>query len=173
MGRVAVRVTTVLLCGVVLVALGLAFLGLPESHVAPEPLRVDIDFEAFQPGVTQVRTSPVEVPVHSEITAARIDTVGAETTIDVDLALCQRTSCRPLRAGVELAPGPYEVRIAATLADDLAPGASAGLVGEINIVETHQSTMVDTTVLMAVACAGLCAMAAGAYAVSHRQRVTS
>lgn len=173
MGRVAVRVATALLCGVVLAALGLAFLGLPDSPVAPEALRVDVDFGTFQPGVTQVRTSPVDVPVPSEITEARVGTVGSETSIDVGLALCQRSSCEPLRAGVELAPGRYEVQIAATLTDDVTPRASADLVGEISIVETYRSTMVDTTVLMAVAGAGLCAIAAGAFAVSQRQRVAS
>ena len=96
MSRTATRATAALLCGVVLVALGLAIIGLPDTEVAPESLSVDIDFDEFVPGVTQTRTSPVDVPVPSRVAEAEVATSGPDVAIDVDLTICQRDRCTPL-----------------------------------------------------------------------------
>jgi hypothetical protein len=156
---------------VVLVALGLALAGLPTTEQAPESLNVEIDFDTFVAGVTQTRTSAVEVPVPSRITDARVDTVGTGVVIDTDLTICQLDRCRPLVAGLELDPGPYTLSIVATLDAQVAPGSSGELVGQIRLVETRSSAAVDTTVLMVVAGIGLLTIAVGALLVGRRHEV--
>ncbi len=171
MSRAATRATAALLCGVVLVALGLAFVGLPDSERSPDSMSVEIDFDTFTPGVTQTRSSSVEVPVPSRVAVARVDTIGPDVAIDVDLTICDRGDCRPLEAGAELEPGPYTLTVAATLDDQVAPGSSGRFVGEIRIVETSQTTAIDTTLMMVIAGIGLLAIAIGALLVDRRQGV--
>lgn len=173
MSRTAVRATAALLCGVVLVALGLAFMGLPDTAHAPESLSVDVDFDTFQPGVTQTRTSMVEVPVPSQVAEARVDAVGSAMSVDVELTICQADDCQPLEAGTELAPGPYTLTVSATLDEQVTPGSSGELAGQIRIVETRRTNAVDTSLLMTIAAIGLAAIAIGALAVRQRHGVAS
>jgi len=171
MGRTATRATAALLCGVVLVALGLAIAALPTSEHAPESLSVEINFDTFVPGVTQARSSAIDVPVPSRIADARVDTIGSAVAIDVDLTICQLERCTPLAVGTELDPGPYTLTVEATMDPGVAPGASGEIVGEITIVETRQSTAIDPTLLMAVAGGGLLAIAVGTLLVGQRRVV--
>ena len=171
MSRTATRATAALLCGVVLVALGLAVAGIPGAEPAPESLNVEIDFDTFVPGVTQTRTSLVEVPVPSLVDEARVDTFGSGVDIDVDLTICDAGRCRPLVAGAELDPGPYTLTVAATLDEQVAPGTSGDIAGQIRIVETSRATAIDTTLLMSVAGVGLLAIAIGALLVRQREVV--
>lgn len=171
MSRTATRATAALLCGAILVALGLAIAGMPDTARSPESLNVEITFDAFVPGVTQTRSSSVEVPVRSRVADARVDT--AEALIDVDLTICQLDECRPLVAGTELDPGPYTLDIAATLDEQFAAGSSTDIVGEIRIVEARQPAATDTTVLMAAPGIGVAAIVIGALTVrrtTHRGR---
>lgn len=168
MSRTATRATAALLCGVVLVALGLAIAGMPESERAPASLNVDMNFDTFAPGVTQTRSSAVDVPVPSRIADARVETVGRGVVIDVELTICRLDDCRPVEAGTELVPGPYTLRVSATLDDQVPPGASGRLVGEIRIVETRRADAIDTTLLMAVAGIGMVVIAVGALLIGQR-----
>ena len=169
MSRTATRAIAALLCGVVLVALGLAIAGMPDTERAPESLHVEIAFDEFVPGVVQTRSSSVEIPVPSRVTDARVDTAGAP--IDVDVTICQLDRCRPIVTGTELDPGPYTLDITAALDDDVAPGSSTDIVGEIRIVETRQPTAIDTTLLMSAAGIGVVAIAVGALLVRQRPGV--
>lgn len=169
MSRTATRATAALLCGVVLVALGLAIIGMPDDETAAESLSVEITFDAFVPGVTQTRTSDVDVPVPSRVDEARVDIVGEGVVIDTDLSICQLGECQPLAAGLELRPGPYTLSVSATLDREVAPGASADLVGQIRIVETREPTAIDTTLLMIVAGIGVLAIALGVLLVTRRR----
>lgn len=175
MSRAATRATAALLCGVVLVALGLAFVALPGSRSAPESLRVDLDFDSFVPGETQTRTSTVQVPTPSRVTAATVTQSGP--AIVVDLTVCQLATCRPLVEGLELDPGPHTLRVdavlAATGADDIEPGAVTSFGGQIQIVEIHDPTEIDATLLLTVAGVGLLAIAVGVALVHPRQRIAS
>jgi hypothetical protein len=173
MSRTATRATAALLCGVVLVALGLAFIATPDSATAPESLTVEIDFDTFAPGVTQTRTSNVDVPVPSRVDEARVDIVGEGVELETDLSICQLDDCQPLVAGLELRPGPYTLSVAATLDREVAPGATGDLIGQIRIVETRQPTAIDTTMLVTVACIGLLAIALGVQLVTRRREVMS
>jgi hypothetical protein len=169
MSRSATRAIAALLCGVVLVALGLAITAMPDTERAPESISVEIAFDPFLPGRTQTRTSSVDVPVPSQVTEARIDTAGAP--LDIELTICQLDRCREIVAGTELDPGPYTLTIAATLDEDVAPGSSTDIAGEIRIVETRRPTAIDTTLLTSVAGIGVAAVAIGALLVRQRQEV--
>ena len=172
MRRTATRATAALLCGVVLVALGLAIIGLPDDEIAPESLSVAIDVDTVVPGVTQTRTSPVDVPVPSRVAEAMVATSGPDVAIDVDLTICQRDRCTPLTTGLELDPGPYTLTVAATMDRNAEPGTSGDIVGQIRIVETHSSTGIDATQLMAVAGVGLLSIAVGVLLLGRRRVVT-
>lgn len=172
MSRNAKRATTALLCAVVLVAFGLALLGLPESTSTPESLRLNVTFDPFQPGVTQTRTSAVDVPVTSRVDAARIEAIGSDT-IDVDLTICEHAACEPLAVGTELGPGSYVLRVAATLREEMPPGSSSDLIGEIRIVEIRRQAMADPSRLIAFAAAGALAIAVGALTVRRRRGATA
>ncbi len=168
------RATTALLCGVVLVALGLAFIGLPSDKRAPESLSVALDFDTFRPGVMQTRTSDVEIPVPSRVTDAEIVQNGVDSNaITVDMTICDAvgSGCRPLVAGLELEQGPHTLTVDATLTGDVPPGARTTLVGQVRIVEARSTSTVDTTLLVAVAGGGLLAIAAGALLVRPRHGV--
>ena len=171
MSRNATRATAALLCGVVLVALGLAIAGLPDFERAPESLSLEIDFDTLQPGVTQTQSSQVDVPVASRVAEARVDSVGFEAVIDVELTICDFDGCRPLEAGTDLDPGQYTLTVAAKLDEQAAPGTSGEFVGQIRVVETHRSTAIDTTLLMSIAGVGLLAIGLGALLVGRRQEV--
>ena len=171
MTRAATRATAALLCGVVLVALGLAIAGMPDTERAPESLNVEIAFDTFVPGVTQTRTSAIDVPVPSRVIDARVDTIGTDAAVDVALTICSSDDCHPLAADSELDAGPYTLTIAATLDERVAQGSSGDIVGRIRIVEARQPTAVDTTLLMAVAGVGLLAIAIGATVLGRQQVV--
>jgi hypothetical protein len=103
------------------------------------------------------------------VAGARIDTAGSP--LDVELTICQLDRCRSIVTGTELDPGPYTLVIAATLSEDVVPGSSTDIVGEIRIVETRQPTAVDTTLLLSVAGIGLAAVVIGTHTVRQRQQV--
>lgn len=167
----ATRAIAALLCGVVVVALGLAIAGLPDFGRSPESLSLEIDFDTLQPGVTQTQSSQVDVPVASRVAQARLDTVGFGTAIDVELTICDFDGCRPLEAGTELDPGQYTLTVAATLDEQATPGTSGEFGGQIRVIETHQSTSTDTTLLMSIAGVGLLTITLGALLVGRRQEV--
>ena len=170
MSRSATRATTALLCGVVLVALGLAIAATPDAERAPESLRVDIAFDAFVPGITQTRTSGVEVPVPSRIAEARVDATGLP--VRVELAICRLDSCRPIVVGSELDPGPYILIVAATLDAQVAADTSGGIVGQIRLVEARQPIADDATlVLTAFAGFVTVGIVVGALMMAQRQRI--
>lgn len=166
------RATTALLCGVVLVALGLAFIGLPGDKRAPESLNVTLDFDTFRPGVTQTRTSQVDVPVPSRVTDAEIAQTGADpNAITVELTICDATAsnCQPLVAGVKLDPGTHTLTVDATLTAEVPPGSSTTLAGQIRIVETRSISSIDVTLLITIVGGGLLVIAVGALLIGQRQ----
>lgn len=182
MSRTATRATAALLCAVVLVALGLAYIGLPDAEVPAESLSVELDFDTFAPGVTQTRTSEVVIPVASRVTEASItQSAGSHMAIDATLTICGATGCRMLEPDLEIDPGPHTLQVEATLADtapntpprDNAPGATGGFTGQIRIVETHRSSGVDTSLLIGISAIGLAAIAIGALIVQPRRRVAA
>ncbi|MGB0112190.1 MAG: hypothetical protein WBP59_03125 [Ilumatobacteraceae bacterium] len=178
MSRATTRATAALLCGVVLVALGLAFVGLPDAEAPAESLSVRLDFDTFSPGVTQTRTSDVVIPVASRVTDASIEqSADSAMSLDTVLTICSVTGCEPLVPGLEVATGPHTLTVEATLADstqtDTAPGAVGSFTGQIRIVETHQSAGVDTSLLVGISAIGLAAIAIGAFIVSPRRRATT
>jgi hypothetical protein len=169
MSRTTKRATAALLCGVVLVALGFAIAGMPAAEQAPESLSVTIDFDPFVPGITKTRSSAVDVPVPSRVDEALVAINGSDAIIITDLAICQVGRCTSLVPGLELDPGPYSLTVAATMDASVEPGMSGEIVGQIRIVETHQLTAIDTTLLMGVAGVGLFAIATGALLVGRRK----
>jgi hypothetical protein len=206
--RNATRATAALLCGVVLVALGLMVAGMPASESPPESLHVALDFDTFVPGETQTRTSQVEIPVPSRVTDAAVTQTGDDATIDVRLTICQAEldRCEPLRAGLELSSGPHALTVEATLTarigterphdrttDTLparppsaaltppavttvrdtatASGEHASLVGQIRIVESTTSSIVDANLLLTIAGGGLLAIAVGAMVIRPRRTI--
>jgi hypothetical protein len=178
MSQTATRTTAALLCGVVLVALGLAFIALPDTEVRAESLDVELDFDPFTPGVTQTRTSDVVIPVESQVTDASISQVAAGAMqIDTSLTICGASGCRALVPGLDIDPGPHSLRVEATLVatpqGDIAPGATSGFTGQIRIVERHQSSSVDASLLIAVGAIGLTAIALATLIVQPRRRVSA
>lgn len=170
MSRGARRATTALLCGVVLVALGFAIAASPDAERAPQSLRVDVAFDPFVPGVTQTRTTSMEVPVPSRVAEARID--ATRMPIRVELAVCQLDTCRPIVVGSELEPGPYTLIVASTLDTQVAAGTSGEIVGQIRLVEARQPIADDAT-LLRTAFAGFVAVGivVGALMYLQRQRI--
>jgi hypothetical protein len=171
MSRTATRATAALLCGVVLVALGLAIIGMPDDATAPESMNVEVDFDTFIPGVTQTRSSAVDVPVPSKVAEARVDTTGSGASIDATLSICQLDRCAPLVVGAELDPGPYTLTVAATMNQSVEPGSTVELFGRIRIIETHQSAAIDPTLLIAAAGIGLVTISTGALLVGRHRTV--
>ena len=58
-------VSTLVLCTALIAALVMIVLALPGLDAAPESTEVSLDFAAFVPGVEQVQTTVVDVPVSS------------------------------------------------------------------------------------------------------------
>ena len=95
MSRSARTVTTLLLCVVLLGALVFAIVSHPDEPPPSRPIAVDLDFDTFQPGVVQTRTTPMHVPVRSQVRrAGMLRSTGDTADIDWTFELC-RDSCVP------------------------------------------------------------------------------
>jgi hypothetical protein len=143
------------LCVVAFGALVLAFVGMPTSTAAAQPVNLDLDFGVLVPGIPQTRASSLEVPVASTVRLAHAASTTGADDVDVSFDLCRTESCRPLTAGERVEAGRYTLRVSATLAADLAPGTETTIAGQLQLVETKTSRLTKPETLIAVAGIGI------------------
>ena len=166
-------VSTLVLCAVLVGALVMIVLALPGLETAPEPTEVTLDFDAFVPGVAQVRTTAVDVPVPSRVREAGVAiATGFATDIDFTFELCQRAECRELAVDDIVTAGVYRLEVTGLLDSPVAPGAEGRVAGRVVLAESSTTPTFDRSSLVWVATIGFIAVVAIGAAVHRRRAVT-
>jgi hypothetical protein len=154
-------------------AVGMVVLALPDLEAPPEPIDVALDFDSFVPGVAQVQSTVLDVPVPSRVREAG---VGVATGFAGDIAwtfeLCRREVCRPIAVDDVVVPGVYRLQVTAMLDAAVPPGADGMVAGRVQLVESSTSSGLDRSQLVWVATIGLIGVVLVATVV-HRTRVRS
>ncbi|HSL74940.1 MAG TPA: hypothetical protein VK853_10745 [Ilumatobacteraceae bacterium] len=152
-------------------AVGLIVIALPNLEPAPEPIAVALDFETFVPGVAQVQSRVLDVPVPSQVREAGVTVAtGFASEIDWTFELCQRDVCRPIAVDDVVVPGVHRLEVTALLDAAVAPGADGMVAGRVVLVESSTSPGLDRSKLVWIATVGLIGVVLMA-AVVHRTRV--
>ena len=171
MSRSARAVTSLLLCVVLLGAVALAVVSIPTASAVPEPISVDLDFDTFEPGIVQTRTSPMQVPVQSQVRRAGIlRSTGNTADIEWTFELCRDGACRTLEEGADVEPGEYALRVSAALASGAEPGGRGSVAGQVQLVETESPTPVSSSAVLAIAAIGVTGVILVALATRRRRR---
>ena len=156
MSRSARTVTTVLLCVVLLGALGFAVISIPTASAVPEPITVNLDFDTFAPEVVQTRTTQMQVPVQSKVRQAGVlRSTGDATAIIWTFELCRDGVCRSLEPGADVEPGDYALQVSAVLERDAEPSGQGSVVGQFQLVETESRSPVPSTAILVLALVGV------------------
>jgi hypothetical protein len=130
--------TAVVLLGLLAAAVALVVIGLPGATSVPRPVEVSLDFDPFVAGVPQTVTSPLAVPVRSDVSEAGVlQTSGLASTIEWTFELCDGTGCRALDAGAVIEPGDYTVSVSGLLP---IPGATDEPTPSANPADTADPT---------------------------------
>lgn len=176
MSSAASKATAALLCVVAFGALVLAFAGMPTSTAVAEPVNLDLDFDTFVPGSPQTRATSLAVPVPSTVRRAVAASTSGADDVDVAFELCRAGSCRQLATGERIETGLYTLRVSATLAPDIAPGADIMIAGQLQLAETTSSRLAKADTLIWVAAIGAVGVLVIALATRlnarHRRRTT-
>ena len=167
-------VSTLVLCAALIAALVMIVLALPGLDTAPESTEVSLDFAAFVPGVEQVQTTVVDVPVPFRVRQAGVAVAtGFARDIDFTFELCQGAECRPLVVDDIVTPGAYRMQVTALLDAIASPGAEGQVAGRILLAESSSTPTFDRSQLVWLATIGLIAVIANGVVVDRVQVVTS
>ena len=163
-------VSMLVLCTALAAALVMIVLALPGLEEAPEPIDVALDFDTFVPGVAQVETRVLDVPVPSRVREAGVTVAtGFARDIEWTFELCQGGECRPLVVDDVVAGGVYRLQVTALLDELTAPGASGQVAGRVLLAESSSTPIVDRSQLVWLATIGMIGVVLIA-AVVHRTR---
>lgn len=166
-------VSTLVLCTALAAALVMIVLALPGIDEAPAPIDVALDFDTFVPGVAQVETRVLDVPVPSRVREAGVTiATGFARDIEWTFELCQGNVCRPLVVGDVVAPGIHRLEVTALLDETTAPGATGQVAGRVLLAESSTSPIVDRSQLVWLATIGLIGVVLVG-AVVHRTRTVT
>ena len=166
-------VSTLVLCTALAAALVMIVLALPGLEEAPEPIDVALDFDTFVPGVAQVESRVLDVPVPSRVREAGVTlATGFARDIEWTFELCQGNECRPLVVDDIVAPGVHRLEVTALLDESVAQGASGRVAGRVLLAESSSTPMVDRSQLVWLATIGMIGVVLIA-AVVHRTRAVS
>lgn len=163
-------VSTLVLCTALAAALVMIVMALPGLEEAPEPIDVALDFDTFVPGVAQVESRVLDVPVPSRVREAGVTiATGFARDIEWTFELCQGNECRSLVVDDIVAPGIHRLEVTALLDESTAPGASGRVAGRVLLAESSSTPIVDRSQLVWLATIGLIGVVLIA-AVVHRTR---
>ena len=166
-------VSTLVLCTVLVAALAMIVLALPGLDTAPAPTEATLDFDDFVPGVAQVRTTALDVPVGSVVREAGIAfATGFARDLDVTFELCSGAECRALAVDDVVAPGSYRLEVTALLDASVAPGAEGRVAGRVLLAESSTTPTFDRSPLVWLAAIGLITVVALSV-VAHRRRTVA
>jgi hypothetical protein len=166
-------VSTLVLCTVLAVAVVMIVLALPGLDTATEPTEVTLDFGTFVPGVEQVQTTVVDVPVPSRVREAGFAVAtGFARDIDVTFELCQGTDCRPLEVDDMVAAGAYRLEVTALLDAVAEPGAEGHVAGRLLFAESSSTPPADRSQLVWLVTLGFIGVIALGV-VMHRARAVT
>ena len=166
-------ISTLVLCTALAAALVMIVLALPGLDEAPEPIDVALDFDTFVPGVAQVETRVLDVPVPSRVREAGVTiATGFARDIDWTFELCTGNECRPLIVDDIVSSGVHRLQVTALLDESTEPGASGQVAGRVLLAESSTTPIVDRSQLVWLATIGLIGVVLIA-AVVHRTRMVS
>ena len=163
-------VSTLVLCTALAAALVMIVMALPGLEEAPEPIDVALDFDTFVPGVAQVETRVLDVPVASRVREAGVTVAtGFARDIEWTFELCQAGDCRPLVVDDIVAPGVHRLQVTALLDELTAPGESGRVAGRVLLAESSSTPLVDRSQLVWLATIAMIGVVL-VTAVLHRTR---